>query len=113
MTEQLYAAPWVLCTEHRVCAVPRSVPSWQAWSLKVVWRSENRWAVADGFGRCLSRDGEWSWESSPSERTEEWIAEHRFDLDTAMALAISACEHVEVNGFTPEQEVARHVARGN
>lgn len=36
------------------------------------------WAVRDTFGSCLSLTGEWVEEPSPSSRTAEWLAAHRF-----------------------------------
>lgn len=94
-------------TEYLVSAVPPRVDSWYVWALKVVWRGEDRWAVTDGFRQCLSVSGEWDWESIPSERTDEWIAEHRFDLDTALERARELAPLRKVNGFTPAQAIAR------
>lgn len=37
-----------------------------------------KWAVRRS-GNVLSRSGEWDWEPTPSSRTHEWLAEHRFD----------------------------------
>jgi len=38
-----------------------------------------KWAVRDEMRQCLSTDGEWAYESMPSNRPEDWIATHRFD----------------------------------
>ncbi len=36
----------------------------------------------------------------PSERDDDWLDAHRFDLDTALMLAKEAAPKVTVNGFT-------------
>lgn len=37
-----------------------------------------RWRVIDELRNCMSREGSWAWEPSPSNRTDEWLAQHRF-----------------------------------
>jgi hypothetical protein len=68
------------------------------------------WAVCR-MGQCLDGDGEWDYEPIPSSRTQEWIADHRFLLDTALDLARGAAAHVTVNGITVEQALARYTAQ--
>jgi hypothetical protein len=68
-------------------------------ALTVERTAPDRWAVRRGQ-RCLNADGGWDWESIPSERTDEWLAEHRFDESTALALARDAAPKVTVNGWT-------------
>lgn len=43
------------------------------------------WAIR-WMGRCWSRSGGWEMEPIPSERTEEWKADHRFTLADAAEL---------------------------
>jgi hypothetical protein len=59
------------------------------------------WAVR-WMSRCLSRDGEWTLEPIPSSRTDEFLAAHRFDLDTALRLAKEAAPKITVNGRRPD-----------
>lgn len=48
------------------------------------------WAVRRN-GDCLSRDGTWSYEPMPSNRTDAWLALHRFaTAGAAIAVAIAA-----------------------
>lgn len=37
------------------------------------------WAVRDWYRNCLSKSGEWDDEPFPSSRTDDWIAQHRFE----------------------------------
>jgi hypothetical protein len=37
-----------------------------------------RWAIRDGQGQCMGRDGCWTWEPMGSQRDDAWLAEHRF-----------------------------------
>jgi hypothetical protein len=76
----------------------------------VEWRGDGRWAVMH-MGYCLGLDGDWEYESIPSERRDEWLATHRFDLDTALRLAREAAPEVTVNGWTVER-VLRDEAGG-
>jgi len=47
------------------------------------------WAVRS-LGRCLSTQGEWSDEPSPSNRTEQWLRAHRFPTAQAAFEAVRA-----------------------
>lgn len=87
--------------EYMVTAVSDRVSEafGDGFTIRVVRRSEDRWAVLR-WSRCLGADGEWDYESIPSERTDEWKATHRFDLDTALRLAQEAAPKVTVNGWT-------------
>jgi hypothetical protein len=44
----------------------------------IVWRDSNKWAVID-CGYTLSKSGEWEYEPTPSNRTEEYLKNCRFD----------------------------------
>lgn len=79
-------------------------------NLTVEYRGGQKWGVIKGR-RCLGSDGTWDWEGIPSERTDEWLASHRFDLDAALDLARRHAPQVKVNGKTAE-EVARSVTLG-
>jgi|GEM_PF-3797544 len=80
------------------CHLTHAYMSWETWApdvsefrfdykefiFVVVQKGVNRssnavtWAVRDTFGSCLSLAGEWVEELSPSSRTAEWLAAHRF-----------------------------------
>ncbi len=80
------------------------------WTIKVEARGHGKWAVLHS-GQCLGTDGEWDWESIPSDRSDEWLATHRFDLDTALDLAQEAAPRVVINGMTPAQVRAWEASR--
>lgn len=81
-----------------------------SFTIRVEYRGGGRWAVVQ-HRMCLGADGEWSWESIPSEREDEWLATHRFDLDTALELATQAAPLLTVNGFTITDVMAMNVRR--
>jgi hypothetical protein len=101
--------PSVLATRFEVSLLPEGNINRRHFTLYVEWRGGDTWAVTTGFHECLGSDGAWSYESLPSERTDEWIAAHRFDLETALKLAQKAAPGVTVNGWTAAQAYARDV----
>ncbi|HEY9476364.1 MAG TPA: hypothetical protein VIS06_21250 [Mycobacteriales bacterium] len=77
------------------------------WTVAAEHRGGDRWAVIR-LGHCLGADGDWDYESIPSEREDEWLAAHRFDRDTALRLAEENSHSVTVNGLTAADMLARH-----
>jgi hypothetical protein len=55
-------------------------------AVTVQWRGDNRWAVCDS-GWCYDADGNRTYESSPSERTDEFKVRFRFSRDEAVHIA--------------------------
>lgn len=47
------------------------------------------------YGNCLSIDGEWSFEPSPSNRTDEYLRRHRFDSLAAAEKALDTADFSE------------------
>ncbi len=86
-------------TTYTVCALPLDRREAGHFSITVEWRSEGRWAVCR-FRQCLDANGEWDFERSPSNREDEWLDAHRFDLDTALWLAQQAAPTITVNGYS-------------
>lgn len=109
--EAAFAPPaQVQATCYLVSCLPEGQEDRYLFALQVEYRGSSRWAVTR-HGKCLNRDGTWDWESRPSEREDEWLAEHRFDLDTAMTLAKAAAPLVTVNGFTVADVLRRQEDR--
>lgn len=96
----------VRITEVTVSAVPEGNINHSVFAVQVAWRGGENYAVVR-LGRCLGKDGEWSYESIPSERTDEWIAAHRFTYDEAYRRAIDIAPTIKVNGFTVADVLAR------
>jgi hypothetical protein len=92
----------VRITEVTVCAVPEDSINHSTYAITVAWRGGEKHAVVR-HRQCLGADGQWDFEPSPSNRDEEWIATHRFDYATALALAVKAAPDVRVNGRTATQ----------
>lgn len=78
--------------------------------LSVEYRGRNLWAVVR-LSSCLGVDGTWSYGSIPSEREDEWLSSHRFDLVTALRLAKDAAPHITVNGYTIADALAMEASR--
>jgi hypothetical protein len=54
--------------------------------VSIIWRQGNLWSVSE-CGLALNRDGDWEYEPSPSNRTDEFKARTRFHLEEAFARA--------------------------
>ncbi|MFD9249600.1 hypothetical protein [Streptomyces bottropensis] len=77
-----YARP----TRYTVNLVPEHADPGDIYAITVDYRGDQRWAVLR-HSLCLSTDGRWDRERNTSEREEEWLDTHRFDLQTALRLA--------------------------
>ncbi|MFE6474550.1 hypothetical protein [Streptomyces rochei] len=78
--------PTVTPTRYLVTCVSEDEDPGGYRGITVEYRGDDRYAVLR-LGWCLGIDGEWDYEMRTSERTDEWLAAHRFDLDTALRLA--------------------------
>jgi hypothetical protein len=102
----------VLPAEYWVSILPRDDINASTWSCQVAYRGRDRWAVVH-YGQCLSRDGKWDYERIPSEREDEWLAEHRFSLDEAIERAKQVAPHLRTNGLTAVDVLERIRERGS
>lgn len=100
-------------TRFEVSALPDDHDARRYFVLHVVHRGRGTWAVIQPWepAACLGVDGEWDWQPRPSERTDEWISAHRFDLDTALRLAEEHAPKLVVNGRTAADVLARDAKR--
>jgi hypothetical protein len=94
-------------TQYEVSLLPESYIDAHCWAVTVEYRGKGKWAILHGRF-CLGVDGEWDWEPSPSNREDDWVAAHRFDLQAALDLAREHAPKVTVNGLTPAEVFARH-----
>lgn len=101
---------YAIATRYTVNLLPETDPHGHVFEITVEYRGDGQWAILR-HGWCLSQSGEWDYELRPSEREDEWIAAHRFDLDTALRLAKEAAPSVTVNGLTAADALARFNAR--
>ena len=102
--------PTVQATQYVVSCLPEGAEGRHSFTLNVAYRGNGLWAVID-TPYCLNIDGTWDFEHTPSERTDEWITSHRFDLDTAMDLARKHARLMHVNGFTVADALAMEKKR--
>lgn len=100
----------VQAVKYTVNCLPEDDTDGHVFEITVEYRGRDRWAVLR-HGRCLGADGLWDYEVRPSEREDDWLATHRFDLDTALKLAKEAAPKIRVNGFTVEDALAMHARR--
>ncbi|MFJ8815449.1 hypothetical protein [Amycolatopsis thermoflava] len=105
--------PTVQATEYTACALPEDHPDYWAYSVRVRYHGDRQWAVGDMRG-YFDVDGNKSYgpvwrDGSDEPRTDEewrefeavhdaWRAAHRFDLDTALAVAKRVAAARTVNG---------------
>lgn len=94
-------------TRYEVSVLPAGDINRRYFTLYVESRGGGKWAVTNGFRECVGRDGIWSHDSLPSERADEWLAAHRFDLDTALQLAKQVAPNITVNGHTAINALAQ------
>jgi hypothetical protein len=74
--------------------------------ITVEYEGRGQWAIRH-LGWCLGHEGAWDYERRPSAREDDWIAIHRFDLDTALRLAKQQAPLVTVNGATAVDVLAQ------
>lgn len=84
-------------TQYTICALDADHIDAHLFEVQVEYRGGGRWAVCR-WKRCLDAAGDWDYESIPGEREDEWLATHRFDLETALRLARVAAPKLTVNG---------------
>lgn len=97
-------------TTYEVTILPDDPNDGDLWSNEVQYAGahhfgqpkpvDEQWAIRLRGHWCLSRTGTWDMESIPSERTDEWLTEHRFSLEDALERAKKEAPHVLINGKT-------------
>ena len=99
----------VKATRYTVSVMPDDEIAGSSFDVAVEYRGFDRWAVTRGSS-CLSRSGEWEYEVQPSSRDDEWLDEHRFTKDEALAAAKDAAPLVVINGIRADEWAARKAA---
>lgn len=102
--------PWVRATRYEVSCLPEDDINAHVWTIAVEYRGRGLWAVLDG-PFAYDADGGRDYEPRSSERQDEWLTRHRFDLDTALAIARREAPKKVVNGMTATGVLARRAAR--
>lgn len=91
--------PVARATQYAVNCLPEDGIDSHVFEITVEYRGRDRWAVKR-HSQVLGADGSWDWEMRSSEREDDWLDSHRFDLDTALRLAKEQAPLVTVNGHT-------------
>jgi hypothetical protein len=97
-------------TRYEVTCLPEGDDAAFHMTITVEYRGRGLWAVLR-HGEALGASGEWDYEPLPSSRDDDWVATHRFDLDTALRLAREAAPHLTVNGYTVADLLGRAKGR--
>ncbi|MFE7462321.1 hypothetical protein ACWFMI_24965 [Nocardiopsis terrae] len=93
-------------TTYRVSCLPTDHPGAHHFTVCVEWRGGDLWAITR-HGLCLSSAGDWEYETRPSERTDEWLADHRFSYPEAMRRARKIAPTLTVMGRTVTDVLAQ------
>lgn len=103
------AEPTVRVTRYEVSCLPEGHEMRHHLMVRVEYRGRDTWAVVLPWEPtpCLGADGDWDYEPRPSERSDEWLATHRFDLDTALRLAKEVAPTLTVGRYTVADVLAR------
>lgn len=100
-------------TRYEVSALPEDHLFGHLLTVDVEYRGDGLWAVTLPRVRAvLSVEGEWSYEIAASERTDEWLAAHRFDADTALRLAREKALTLTARGKTAAEHLAGRESQG-
>lgn len=96
-------------TEIEICALPYEDEDAHAFTIKVCRRGPKAWALIR-HGSCWDKvEKTWDYESVPSERTDEWLASHRYvNMREASEAAKEIAPFLTVNGWTVEQALRMH-----
>lgn len=94
-------------TQYTISCIPEANIDRHAFELMVEYRGNQRWAVV-WHGMCLSKDGQWDYEPSPSSREDDWLGERRFTEQKALQLACEWAPKLKCNGITVTEALARH-----
>ena len=97
----------VRVTRYEVSLLPESYADADSWAITVEYCRNGTWGVFRGR-RSLGSDGLWDWENGDNLADDDWLASHRFGLETALKLAREYAPKVSVNGLTPADIFARH-----
>lgn len=93
MARRFFVAGWRACEAAQAAAdgAGLSVDCYRVDKfVRIERRGQSQWAVCSAFGECLSKDGTWSHEPRPSNRTDDWLTLHRFGSANEAAAAWQA-----------------------
>jgi hypothetical protein len=93
---------------YEVCALPVGHRLFYRFVITVRLQGSDRWSVRLGRttdGPALSRDGQWDYEQG-HDLDDDWLGEHRYTLDEALAMAKVHAPLVQAQGYTVEQVLA-------
>lgn len=102
--------PTVKAVEYTINCVPEDDFDAHVFEIRVQYRGNSRYAVIR-HSSCLGTDGTWDQGIKEYDRGQQWLDDHRFDLDTALKLAKEQAPLVTVNGYTVADAIAMQQKR--
>lgn len=97
-------------TTYTVTCLPDDPYDGDAWAITVEFRGawkyseprpeDQQWAVRLRTHWHLSHDGKWDLDPGDIDDRDDWLANHRFDLETALKVAAEQAPMVKVGGLT-------------
>lgn len=97
---------FVRVSRYEVSCLAPDHRSYPHFTIAVEDRGDDRWAVMHGT-RCLSNTGSWDREPPNSEREDDWLEAHRFDLHDALELAKRKAPRITLHGRSVGEVTAR------
>jgi hypothetical protein len=91
--------PTATVVQYSVSCLPRRNPNYRHYVVSVIEREIGRWVVR-AEGEIRDSNGDPIQPMAEGDDVAAWAAGHRFDLDTALALARRIAPTLVVNGYT-------------
>lgn len=89
----------LFASEYTIDPCPTHPVEPALFAVKIEWRGEDRWRVTH-MSHVYGADGTFEYEGSNHREDENYMATHRFDLDTAVELARRIAPTVKVGRMT-------------
>jgi len=109
-------------TTYFVSCLPDDPVDGNSWEIAVEFRGgvtidgeprplDRQWAVIFRGFLFLSRSGAWDLDPGDKDGRNDWLAAHRFNLDTALRVAAEQAPMVKVSGMTAADVLAWRAER--
>jgi hypothetical protein len=92
--------------KYEVSVLPLDFEDGYLWTINVEYRGNDLWAIMHRVGNVYGKNGTWSHEHVPGERTDEWLEEYRWPLEEALEKAKELAPGLKFHGMSPEDLLA-------
>jgi len=90
-------------TEVTIGSLPQDSVNASLFEIKIQYRGPGDLYAVTRHGQVLGRQGQWTYEPTPSSRTDRFKSAYRFPFDEAEKLAHKALPKLTSNGLTADQ----------